>query len=228
VTTTAADPFDALVECRDVGRTFGRGNTAVVAVHGATCTVRPGDRVALCGPSGSGKSTLLQLFAGIDQPTTGSIRWPALGEPPHRLAPGIIGFVFQGPSLLPDLDIAENVAVPLLLRGIDDRVARARAVELLGDLDLADLAAKLPDEISGGQAQRAAVARALIGDPRLLLADEPTGQLDRAAADSVVGLLLERAEVLGCTLVVTTHDQLVADRFATTWAMSDGRPTPGS
>ena len=215
---------DALVVGTDLSRTYGRGATAVVAVHGASCVVRRGEQIALTGPSGSGKSTLLHLLAGLDSPTTGSLAWPALGGPPRALPPGRIGLVFQSPSLLPDLSVAENVALPLVLAGEGDAAARVRAVDRLAELELEELADKLPEEISGGQAQRASVARALVGEPRLILADEPTGQLDHASADAVIDLLTRHAAMLDAGLVVTTHDPVIAARFMTRWDMVDGRP----
>lgn len=215
----------ALVTANDVSRTYGRGRTSVVAVHGATCAVRAGEQIALTGPSGSGKSTLLHLLGGLDRPTTGDVRWPALGGPPATVPAGTIGLVFQGPSLLPDLDVAENVALPLVLAGHREAEAGGRALTLLADLDLGELARKLPEEISGGQAQRVAVARALIGEPRLILADEPTGQLDHVSAAAVIRLLIERARRLGAGLLITTHDPAVAAQLATRWEMADGRPT---
>ncbi|HEX3542213.1 MAG TPA: ABC transporter ATP-binding protein [Acidimicrobiales bacterium] len=213
-----------LVVSDDVSRTYGRGATAVVAVHGATCAVRAGAQIALVGPSGSGKSTLLHLLAGLDRPTTGEVRWPGLGDPPSRLPAGRIGLVFQGASLLPDLDVRENVALPLILAGRPDGAAKAAALALLAELDLAELAAKLPGEISGGQAQRVAVARALVADPALVFADEPTGQLDHASAATVIGVLIARARRLGAGLVVTTHDPLIAQQLDQQWRMVDGRP----
>jgi putative ABC transport system ATP-binding protein len=218
------NPGDDLVIAEDVSRTYWRGPTAVVAVHGASCRVRPGDQIALVGPSGSGKSTLLHLLAGLDAPTAGKVRWPGLGGAPSRLAAGTIGLVFQGPSLLPDLDVAENVALPLVLCGRGDAAARAAVRGMLAELDLAELASKLPGEISGGQAQRVAVARALIADPKLIFADEPTGQLDHASAATVIALLTARARRLGAGLVVTTHDPLIAAQLDQEWLMSDGRP----
>jgi putative ABC transport system ATP-binding protein len=213
-----------LVVADDVSRTYGRGPTAVVAVHGANCRILAGQQIALVGPSGSGKSTLLHLLAGLDTPTIGEVRWPALGGLPARLPAGSVGLVFQGPSLLPDLDIAENVAFPLVLSGHSDSRARGTAVALLDELGLGDLAAKLPGEISGGQAQRAAVARALIASPRLIVADEPTGQLDHASAAAVITLLTRRARRSNAGLIVTTHDPLIADQLAIRWHMVDGRP----
>jgi putative ABC transport system ATP-binding protein len=221
--STAPDGAD-LVVATGVSRTYGRGPAALVAVHGASCRIRPGQQIALVGPSGSGKSTLLHLLAGLDTPTTGTVTWPGLGAPPADLPAGTVGLVFQGPSLLPDLDVAENVALPLVLAGRPDREARVTAVALLAQLQLEDLAAKLPGEISGGQAQRVAVARALVADPTLIFADEPTGQLDHASAATVIDLLTARARRVGAALVVTTHDPVIAARLGEEWRMADGRP----
>jgi len=211
-----------LVRCVDVARTFGSGATAVVAIHGISCEVPERARIALTGPSGSGKSTLLHVLAGLERPTHGSVSWPALdGDPLGR--PGLVGVVFQGPSLLPPLDVLENVALPLVLAGVGSAESRERAREALARLDLDDLRAKLPEELSGGQAQRVAVARVLAGRPRLVLADEPTGQLDRASASHVLDVLLEAVDELDVALVVSTHDQDVARRLDTAWRVHDGR-----
>ena len=221
--TAAAPPDgDVLVRAVRAARTFGRGPAAVVAVHGASCQITAGARLALTGPSGSGKSTLLHLLAGLDEPTAGTVTWPALGSR-QQLRPGPVAVVFQGPSLLPPLDVAENVALPLLLAGRPEAEAAAAAHQALARLGLEALAARLPEELSGGQAQRVAVARALAGRPRLILADEPTGQLDHRNAAVVIAALLEAAGTLGAALVVATHDPLVADRFADRWSMADGR-----
>jgi len=213
---------DVVVRCEDAARTFGRGAGSVVAVHGATCRIAAGDRIALTGPSGSGKSTLLHLLAGLDEPTTGTVDWPALG-PRRMLRPGPVAVVFQAPSLLPLLDVTENVALPLVLAGIDEATARTGAQAALERLGLGDLGDRLPEELSGGQAQRVAVARALVGQPRLLLADEPTGQLDHVTGTQVVDALVDTAAHTGCALVVATHDPAVSDRLAVTWRMVDGR-----
>ncbi|MHB8465261.1 MAG: ABC transporter ATP-binding protein [Acidimicrobiales bacterium] len=219
--TAIAD--EPLVAGRDLSRTYGHGPTALVAVHGTSCAIYRGEQIALTGPSGSGKSTLVHLLAGLDSPTTGALSWPALGGPPASLRAGTVGVVFQGPSLLPDLDVAQNVALPLVLAGRRDVEARDHALRLLAAFNIEDLAARLPEEISGGQAQRVAVARALIGEPRLILADEPTGQLDHVSAAAVITSLTSRALLLGAALLVTTHDPLIADQFATRWEMVDGR-----
>ncbi|MFE1961104.1 ABC transporter ATP-binding protein [Streptomyces sp. NPDC059479] len=211
---------EPLVVCADAARTYGSGSGAVVAVHGASCTVAAGARIAVVGPSGSGKSTLLHLMAGLDRPTAGRITHPGLPEGPLARH---IGFVFQGPSLLPPLTAVENIALPLRIDGAEERDAEDRAVAALESLGLEALAAKLPDELSAGQAQRVAVARVLARRPRLILADEPTGQLDRHSAEQVMTVLLDAAGTLGAAVVVTTHDTRVAQALPTRWSMADGR-----
>src|SRR5207244_3310043 len=159
---------------------------------------------ALVGASGSGKSTLVHLLAGLDDPTTGSIAWPGLGTRPSRSRPGVVGVVFQGPSLLPALDAVENVALPLLLAGRRDADAMNEARGALAALGLDALSMLLPEELSGGQAQRVAVARALVCSPPLVLADEPTGQLDHDTATTVIDALLAAADRAGAGLVIAT------------------------
>jgi ABC-type lipoprotein export system ATPase subunit len=219
-----------MVSCTGVGRTFDTAESAVVAVHDITCTVHPGARIAVSGPSGSGKSTLLQLMAGLDQPTRGTIEWPAL-DGTRRLTsgiwePGQVGVVFQNESLIPALTGLENVALPLLVAGqpLEDSEGAARAA--LERLGLETVGSHLPDELSGGQAQRVAVARVLASRPRLILADEPTGRLDRALAVTVIDALLEAADDIGAALVVATHDAQVIDRFDVRWRMTDGALEP--
>lgn len=213
---------ELLIRARNVARTFGSGPNAVVAVHGASCHVCAGDQIALTGPSGSGKTTLLHLLAGLDEPTTGTVEYPGIGTR-DQLRPGPISIVFQGPSLLPALNVIENVALPLVLRGIDRRDSRRAASHALQRLGLDDLALKLPDELSGGQAQRVAVARVLADEPRVILADEPTGQLDRDSGIAVISTLVDTARLLDAALIVNTHDAVIADRLATRWSMSSGR-----
>jgi ABC-type lipoprotein export system ATPase subunit len=218
--TAPSDTLE-LARCTDLTRTYGSGAGEVHALRGVSCTLRRGAQVALTGPSGSGKSTLLHLLAGLDTPTGGTIAWPGLdGSPEGR--PGLIGMVFQGPSLLPPLDVTENIALPLLLAGFTETQARERATAALHDVGLDELAARLPEELSGGQAQRVAVARALAARPRVILADEPTGQLDSAHAAQVVGLLLDAATMLGAALVLSTHDLTIAERVPERWRMADG------
>jgi putative ABC transport system ATP-binding protein len=211
-----------LVVADEVSRCYGSGPTAVVAVHGVSCQVQPGARIALMGPSGSGKSTLLLLLAGLDGPTTGSVSWPGLGGPPRTLRAGTVGVVFQRPSLLPELDATENVALPLLLAGSGEAEATVSAWGALERLGLDGVARALPEELSGGQAQRVGMARALAGRPALLIADEPTGQLDHATAAWVLDALDESAAATGAAVVVSTHDPVVAARFGERWTMADG------
>ena len=177
--------------------------------------------MALVGPSGSGKSTLIHLMAGLDRPTSGSVAWPAWSSGPLH-DPSKAGVVFQGLSLIPSLNALENAAFPLLLRGIRNEEALQRAADSLALLGIGALAAKVPDELSGGQAQRVAAARVVTSQPQLILADEPTGQLDRAAGERVVDVLLEAADHLGAGLVVSTHDPAVAARLDVTWRIHDG------
>lgn len=212
---------DLLAEAIDAGRVFGTNGSQVVALQHATCRIQRGDRIALVGPSGSGKSTLLHLLAALDEPTTGTITWPALGER-DTLRPSKISFVFQTESLLAPLTVLENIEVPRLLAGSNANEARNDASEILGALDLGALADKLPEEISGGQAQRAAVARSLITQPALILADEPTGQLDHHTAAHLLDLLLRRLEGRDTALVIATHDPVVAGRMKTRWTMDHG------
>ncbi|MEA2780107.1 MAG: lipoprotein-releasing system ATP-binding protein [Rhodospirillaceae bacterium] len=209
-----------LVEAVDVSRVYQQGNTLFRALDSASCRVFPGDRIALVGPSGSGKSTLLHLLGGLDEPTSGTIIWPDLG-PVETLRPEMIAFVFQGQSLLPSLNVVENVELPVLLgpRAGNGRAAANAALERLG---LSSLSEKLPEELSGGQAQRAAVARAIAGQPRLILADEPTGQLDGATASALFDALLIHLAGTDAALVVATHDLAVAAKLGRLWKIEHG------
>jgi ABC-type lipoprotein export system ATPase subunit len=211
---------DVLVRAAGLCRQFGTGPGAVIAVAYASFEIRQGERIALTGPSGSGKTSLLHLIAALDQPSGGVIEWPALGRP-EDLRPGPVAVAFQGPSLLPPLTVAENVALPVLLAGGTETEAAAAAGTLIERLGLSDVASKLPEEISGGQAQRAGMARALMGEPRLILADEPTGQLDRSSALELIGVLLQQAEATKAALVVATHDTAVADRLPQRWTLTE-------
>jgi ABC-type lipoprotein export system ATPase subunit len=209
-----------LVEMRDVARTFGTGRTAVVALHQISCRVLPGDRIALVGPSGSGKSTLLNLMAGLDLPTSGRVSWPAFSS--EALRPGPVGVVFQAANLIPTLNACENVSLPLLLGGVDVDTATAAARVALAAMGITDLAGAIPDELSGGQAQRVSIARAIVTKPRLVLADEPTGQLDNATARTTVTALLEATDRLKSALLHATHHPAVSDRLDDRWFLDDG------
>lgn len=213
---------EPLVRCTGAARTYGSGRSATVALEPVDCEIWPGDRVALVGQSGSGKSTLVHLMAGLDEPTVGEVSWPAIGDR-AALRPGPVAIVFQGPSLLPPLNVVENVGLPLALAGRPQGEVRERAVAALSRLGLGGLGEKLPEEISGGQAQRVAVARAVVGEPQLILADEPTGQLDHQIGAVVVDELLAAAQRCGAALVVATHDTEIADRLGVTWRLRSGR-----
>ena len=212
---------EILVEAQNVGRTYQRGETSVVALACATCTVTPGSRIALMGRSGSGKSTLLYLMGGLDHPTSGMITWPALGSR-ETLRPAKIAFVFQMPSLLAPLTVVENIELPLLLGQKEADLARKTAIEVLEQIGLSEIADKLPEELSGGQVQRVAVARALAYRPQLILADEPTGQLDHPTAKLLFDVLLATLKGTDTALVVATHDQTVAERLNSLWYMQHG------
>ena len=215
------DNTSNLVKATDVSRSYRQGHSNIDALKFATCTVPPAARIAIMGASGSGKSTLLHLMAGLDRPTEGRIEWPALGDR-DGLVPGKISVAFQGPSLVPFLSVAENVALPIFVLGKVESPEDS-AFSHLSRFGLVDLADKLPDELSGGQAQRVALARAMASGPRLLLADEPTGQLDHATGRQTIATLIAWAEASGCALVVATHDAEVAEAFDEVWHMEHGR-----
>ena len=212
---------EVLVYVSGAGRTYKIGASPVVAVDSATCRVTCGSHIALVGPSGSGKSTLLQLMGGLDTPTSGEVSWPGLGER-RTLRPEKVAFVFQSPSLLAPLTAVENVEMPLLLGRTGAKEARRAALEALERIELADIANKLPEELSGGQTQRVAVARALAYQPNLILADEPTGQLDHSTATHLFDVLLASLEGTDTALVVATHDKDVAGRMQDHWQMQHG------
>lgn len=220
-----SEPIGVRVE--DVSMRYETFSEPVTALSAITIEVEPGRSVAITGPSGCGKSTLLGLIGGLDTPTSGRI---LVGDAPISSLPERpraelrryeMGFIFQADNLLPFLTVVENVALQLALTG--DRDGGDRCLALLARLGIADQADKLPDQLSGGQRQRAAVARALIHEPRLILADEPTGELDAENSEAVLELLLDAQARLGATLVVVTHDPRVASRLDRTIALRDGR-----
>ena len=219
------------IRLRDVAKHYRTGAGTVRAVDGVDLDVDPGGRVAIMGPSGCGKSTLLGLIGGLEPPTHGSVTLgdrevSALRENERaRIRRERIGFLFQSHDLLPFLTAAENVELQLALRHPQD--GRERTRHLLGALGLGEHADKLPDQLSGGQRQRVGIARALVHRPGLILADEPTGELDTSASDDVIELLLAVQRDAGATLVVVTHDREVARRLDRTVTLRDGRLTAG-
>jgi putative ABC transport system ATP-binding protein len=218
----------AVVEARGLGKVHGRGEAAVTALREVDLTVAPGEFVAVTGPSGCGKSTLLNLVGGLDSPTTGEIRLRGeridqAGEARRaRLRRSEIGFVFQFFNLILNLTVRDNVELPALLAGVPAREARRRTSELLERLGLEDTGERVPGDLSGGQQQRVAIARALVNRPSLLLADEPTGNLDSGAAREVMSVLRERHGE-GQTIVLVTHDLRVASAADRVIGMRDGQ-----
>ncbi len=205
-----------LVEATDVHRTYPLDGVVVHALRGVSFTIQAGEYVALLGPSGSGKSTLLHLPGALDRPSAGTIRFdghdlrslsdPQLAEVRNRR----IGFVFQSFHLLPRLTALANVTLPLVYRGVPRRERRWRALEALDAVGVADRAGHRPTQLSGGQQQRVAIARGIVGEPDLLLADEPTGNLDTATGGEVLRLLARLHAQAGTALVVVTHDERIA------------------
>ncbi len=209
---------EPLIRIRGLTKTYRRGEQPIPVLLGIDLDVARGDFVALMGPSGSGKSTLLNLIAGIDQPSGGTIEIDGvdiatLGE--GALADwraASVGFIFQFYNLIPVLTAFENVELPLLLSGLTARQRRERVAQVLALVQLSDRADHLPSELSGGQQQRVAIARALVTDPLLIVADEPTGDLDRVTGEEVLGLLERLVADLGKTIVMVTHDPKAAAR----------------
>jgi putative ABC transport system ATP-binding protein len=214
-----------MIRCEDLSRTYPSGGGTLTVLKNITLSVEPGGFLAITGPSGSGKTTLLGLLAGLDQPSTGTVtldgvRLDTLTEDGRaRLRGERVGFVFQSFQLVPTLTALENVLVPLELLGRPD-VARAR--QLLADVGLAGREHHYPAQLSGGEQQRVALARAFVNTPRILFADEPTGNLDAATGATIIALMNQLNQANGTTLVLVTHDQLLADRARRTVRLADG------
>ena len=207
----------ALIELRDVSKSYRRDALEIPVLNGVTITVPAGDFMGLMGPSGSGKSTLLNLLAGIDRPTRGSIRVAdtEISSLSERALAGWrarhIGFIFQLYNLIPVLTAFENVELPLLLTSLSKKQRRDHVMTALGIVGLGDREKHYPRQLSGGQEQRVAIARALITDPLLIVADEPTGDLDRVTAAEILGLLDRLNRELGKTIIMVTHDPKAAE-----------------
>lgn len=228
----------SVLEMRGVGKIYGHGPAEVIALAGVDLSVDPGSMVAVMGPSGCGKSTLLTIAGSLESPTSGEVLIGGAGlsdmtrDELARLRRRSIGYVFQDFNLLPGLTAVENVALPLELDGVRARRARQAGLEALDLLGLADRAGHFPDQLSGGERQRVAIARSVVGDRRLLLADEPTGALDSATGEAVMRLIL-RACKDGVAAVVVTHDAQLASWADRVVFLRDGRvidrtvPPPG-
>jgi lipoprotein-releasing system ATP-binding protein len=217
------------LECRGLGKAFSEGRATLEVLRDVDFRVERGETIAIVGPSGAGKTTLLQLLGGLDMPTSGAVR--ILGRDLATLdnaARGFLrnrhlGFVYQFHHLLPEFSALENVAMPLLVRREPLPRVRARAEALLARVGLSDRLGHKPGELSGGERQRVAVARALVTEPAVVLADEPTGNLDRRNGDRVLELMLDLNRETGASLVIVTHDAAIAARMQRVLRLQDGR-----
>jgi putative ABC transport system ATP-binding protein len=221
--------MDAVLDVRDVTKTYAQGNVLVAALAGVSLSLGAGSTVALMGQSGSGKTTLLNLIAGLDQPTRGEV-WLA-GTCLSRLDADAatvfrrrhIGFVFQFFNLLPTMTARDNVGLPLLAERLPRTEVNRRAMEALEAIGLSDRAGHRPAEMSGGEMQRVAIARALVMRPKLLLADEPTGNLDTATGDEILSLMRQAVDAYGLSIVMVTHSYLAAAAMDRILFIRDGR-----
>jgi putative ABC transport system ATP-binding protein len=215
-----------MLRATDLEKTYRSGDRSLTVLRDVNLHVRDGDFVAILGPSGSGKTTLLGLLAGLDSPSSGSVHIAGTNLAPlsederARFRRDTVGFVFQSFQLIPSLTARENVQVPLELRG--DSGAGERAAQLLARVGLGDRLDHYPTQLSGGEQQRVALARAFVHQPRILFADEPTGNLDAATGESIILLMEELNRERGTTLVLVTHDPVLAERARRTIRLADG------
>jgi len=220
---------DAVLECRSVVRRFLEGDSTLEVLSGVDLLVRPSERLAIIGTSGSGKTTLLQIMGGLDEPTEGDIlvngqSMAKIDEAAKgALRNRYLGFIYQFHHLLPEFTAVENVAMPLMIRREKRAECLQKSAELLGRVGLGERLDHKPGELSGGERQRAAVARALITRPKLVLADEPTGNLDSGNGAHVLRLMLELNAELETSLIVVTHDHSIAEQMDRVLVLEDGR-----
>jgi ABC-type lipoprotein export system ATPase subunit len=213
-----------LAETHALSKSYALAEGATTVLSGVNISIDARDRIALIGPSGSGKSTLLHILAGLVAPSLGEVRWPALGSREH-LMPRQVQTAFQVASLFPALTVRDNIALPLLLAGVAAQPGLTPEA-LMDRFGLSDLASKLPQELSGGQAQRIAMLRAVSVAPRLILADEPTGQLDSKTAQDFLTGVIAVADDIGAALVIATHDPAIAARMDRHWYIDHGTIWP--
>ena len=217
-----------VLSCTNLSKRFTQGELDVSVLDNVSLSIHEGDRVAIMGTSGSGKSTLLHLLGGLDRPTTGEVelmgkRLSTLKETEiSRLRNESLGFIYQFHHLLGEFTLLENVAIPLLIGRLTVEEAQERANQLLQQVGLGNRVKHKPGELSGGERQRAAIARALVTKPRCVLADEPTGNLDRKTADAVYELMLELNQAYEVSFLVVTHDAKLASRMDKQWHLEDG------
>ena len=221
-----------VLELADITRTFVQAGERLEVLRGMTLTVKPGEMVALVGPSGSGKSTLLHVAGLLERPDGGEVR--IAGEATNKLSDsrrtelrrGTVGFVYQYHHLLPEFSALENIVLPQMIAGVPRRKAAVRAEELLAKVGLSQRATHRPARLSGGEQQRVAIARALANAPRLILADEPTGNLDHHTAEDVFAQLLDLVHAAGVGALIATHNLEIAGRMDRTLVLEDGRVKP--
>lgn len=227
--TTATSSAPAIVELKDVSKVYKSGAGPVQALEAVSLTIKKGEVVAIMGPSGSGKSTLMHIIAGLDKPTTGEVlinNVSTKGLKDNELSKHrnqTVGFVFQFFYLQQFLNVQQNAEIPLVFSGVDKAERQQRASDMLTAVGLGERLKAMPNELSGGQMQRVAIARALVNRPALVLADEPTGNLDRKTGEEVVAQLLKARDDFDTTVIIVTHDDRVAAKADRTIAIEDGR-----
>jgi len=222
-------PYEALIQAVGLNKVYKRGSEEIVGLWDINLSILPAEFIVIIGPSGSGKSTLLHLLGGIDRPTRGklSVKGVDLVSASEatltRFRRDNIGFVFQFYNLLPSLNALDNVILPLLAKGMSWKDSRSRGAAILEQVGLGHRQKHTPEQLSGGEQQRVAIARAMVVEPCVILADEPTGDLDSASANSIIALMVELKQRLGVTFIVATHNPLIVQAATHSYELVDGR-----